>query len=96
MAFLTRVTHLRLRKDIDESREGKRREHLWGSRGYEYEKRRDRSRRERSPSPDRNETEAQKRKRMEDEYKKGYERARREIARRSVSVRDQQTVQAHS
>ena len=28
----------RLRQDIDDSREGKRREHLWGSKGHEYEK----------------------------------------------------------
>ena len=75
----------RLRKDIDDSREGKRREHMWGSRGADYERRRQR-RRERSKSPDRNETEHEKRKRLEDEYKRGYERARREIARRSVSV----------
>lgn len=83
----------RLRKDIDDSREGKRREHMWGSRGEHYESRRESSRsssrhhrRERSKSPDRNETEHEKRKRLEDEYKQGYERARREIARRSVSV----------
>ena len=82
----------RLRRDIDDSREGKRREHMWGSRGADYERRREREererekRRERSKSPDRDETEHEKRKRLEDEYKRGYERARREIARRSVSV----------
>merc|ERR1711978_824022 len=68
---------------MGDSREGKRRDHLWGSRGHDYERRRER---EREPSPDRDETPTQKRKRMEDEYKKGYERARREIMRRSVSV----------